>query len=60
MKRLYDIIRFTELYQLNNVALIKRGGGKCPTKPGNRHVNEMVPNHTKQMLWKMREWISSI
>lgn len=60
MKWLYDNIRFTELCKLNSVTLIKSGGGKCPTKPGNRHVYEMVPNHTKQMLWEMREWISSI
>jgi len=24
-------------------------------KPGNRHESEMVPIHTKQKLWKMRE-----
>lgn len=29
-------------------------------KPGNRHVNEMVPNHAKQMLWEMREWMNVI
>ena len=46
--------------QFNSVALIKRGGGKCPLKPGNRHVNEMVPSHAKQMLWEMREWMNVI
>ncbi len=25
-------------------------------KPGNRHASEMVPNHTKYLLWKMRDW----
>ena len=29
-------------------------------KPGNRHENEMVPNHTKLLLWKMREWMTVI
>lgn len=28
-------------------------------KPGNRHENEMVPNHTKRKLWKMREWFAN-
>jgi hypothetical protein len=26
-------------------------------KPGNRHENEMVPSHAKQLLWEMREWM---
>lgn len=34
---------------------IKRGGGMCPMKPGNRQFIDMVPIHTKRMLWKMGE-----
>ncbi len=29
-------------------------------KPGNRHENEMVPNHTERKLWKMRDWFPYI
>ena len=34
---------------------IKRGGGMCPMKPGNRQFIDMVPIHTKRLLWKMGE-----
>ena len=35
-------------YKLNSAKiLIKRGGGMCPMKPGNRLVIEMVPIHIK-------------
>ena len=44
-------IRLSQLVKNNELtyicALIKRGGGKCPMKPGNRQISEMVPIHTK-------------
>jgi hypothetical protein len=38
---------------------IKRGGGMCPMKPGNRQFIDMVPIHTKRLLWKMGERFGS-
>ncbi len=31
------------------LTLIERGGGKCPMKPGNHHICEMVPIHPQRI-----------